>query len=194
MFNDLASSWDDKFANSVTPLFLESIISKLEISNGQKILDVGTGTGILIPKLSKAVGAAGEVIAVDFAERMVEESRCKYANLSNVKIEVKNVEELDYPSESFDVVTCFGVFPHIQNKTKALTSIGNALKINGKLMIAHAMGRKELNIMHHRENSILAHDNLPSRTKMTRLLKVHGFDIEYFEDQPKIYLCISTKL
>jgi len=157
------------------------------------VLDIGTGTGILIPNLSKAVGFSGQVVAIDFAEKMVEESKRKYATLSNVRIELKNAEELDYPSRYFDAVTCFGMFPHIQNKMKALTSINNVLKVNGKFMIAHALGSKALNKMHRKEHSIVAHDSLPSKTTITKLLKRCRFNLEYFEDKPKSYLCISTK-
>jgi hypothetical protein len=85
------------------------------------------------------------------------------------------------------------MFPHIQNKMKALASINNVLKVDGKFMIAHTLGSKELNEMHRRESSIVSHDSLPSKTEMMKLLKSCGFNIEHFEDNPKSYLCISTK-
>ncbi len=192
-FNELACDWDSKFANTVTDDFLRVIVSKFQLVSGQKVLDVGTGTGILIPTLSKAVGSSGLVVAVDFAEKMVQECSRKYADLSNVRIELGNVEELDFQSGFFDAVTCFGMFPHITNKEKALTRINKVLKVNCKLMIAHALGGKELTELHRKEASIIAHDSLPSKTAMIRLLRSSGFTVKYFEDQPRSYLCIATK-
>ena len=192
-FNELACDWDAKFANTVTDDFLRAIVSKLQLASGQKVLDVGTGTGILVPTLSKAVGFSGLVVAVDFAEKMIQECSRKHANLSNVRIELGNVEELDYQSGFFDAVTCFGIFPHIVNKEKALARINRVLKVSGKLMIAHALGSQELNEMHHKEASVIAHDRLPSRTEMMKVLRGNGFSVKYFEDEPRIYLCIATK-
>ncbi len=168
------------------------LVSKLKLGPGMKVLDVGTGTGILIPTLAKAVGSLGLVVGVDFAEKMVEASKQKYSKLQNVKFEIVNIEELDYPVGYFDAVTCFGMFPHIQNKVRALAKMHRVLKLKGKLMIAHALSSKELRELHSTEPKV-AHDNLPSKAGMTKLLKNCGFLIDYFEDQPGSYICISTK-
>jgi demethylmenaquinone methyltransferase/2-methoxy-6-polyprenyl-1,4-benzoquinol methylase len=169
------------------------LVSKLKLATGMRVLDVGTGTGILIPTLAQAVGNSGLVVAVDFAEKMVEASKRKFCNLPNVKIELKNVENLDYPSGYFDAVACFGMFPHIQNKKRALAEISYVLKTKGKLMIAHALGSKELRELHSKEAPLIAHDVLPSKTEMSKMLKNSGLEIDYFEDQPKSYICISIK-
>ncbi len=168
------------------------LVSKLNLATGMKVLDVGTGTGILIPTLAKAVGSSGLVVGVDFAEKMVEASKRKYSELRNVKFELVNIEELDYPAGFFDAVTCFGMFPHIQNKERALDKMHHALKLKGKLMIAHALSRRELRELHSREPQV-AHDGLPSKAGMTKLLKNCGFSIDYFEDRPGSYICISHK-
>jgi len=158
-----------------------------------KVLDVGTGTGILISTLAKAVGISGLVVGVDFAEKMVETSKRKFSELQNVRFELRNVEELDYPVGYFDAVTCFGMFPHIENKERALTKIHRVLKSKGKFMIAHTLSSKELRELHSKEAPVIAHDSLPLKVEMSKLLKNSGFVIDYFEDQPRSYICISTK-
>jgi ubiquinone/menaquinone biosynthesis C-methylase UbiE len=192
-FNEVASNWDAKFSNSVTPDFLEMLVLKSKLAAGQRVLDVGTGTGTLIPTLSKAVGNSGLVVAVDFAEKMIEVSKRKYSNIPNVKIELENVEELNYPVGYFDAVICFGMFPHIQNKEKALAKINCVLKTKGKLMIAHALSSRELTELHSKEAPLIANDVLPSKIEMAELLKNSGFVVLYFEDNPRSYICISTK-
>ncbi len=192
-FNEVAGRWDSNHGNSVKPEFLEMLIARLSLEQGQRVLDVGTGTGILIPFLAKAVGDLGMVVAVDFSEKMVEAAKQKFSALPNVRIELKNAEELDYLDCYFNAVMCFGVFPHIQNKEKALEGIHRLLKPKGKLLIAHALGRKELNCMHRKETPFLAKDILPTERQMVKLLKNYGFEVAYIEDQPEHYLCFSTK-
>jgi ubiquinone/menaquinone biosynthesis C-methylase UbiE len=192
-FNEVANQWDKNHGNSVTPEFLEMLIARLNLEEGQRVLDVGTGTGILIPFLSKAVGDSGLVVAIDFSEKMVEVSTQKFSALSNVRIELKNAEELDYPKSFFDAVICFGVFPHIQNKEKALTEMNNVLKSKGKLLIAHALGSKELNQMHGKEAPLLSGDILQPEREVRKLLSKHGFKVEYVEDKSDRYLCLSIR-
>jgi ubiquinone/menaquinone biosynthesis C-methylase UbiE len=162
--------------------------------SGQKVLDLGAGTGVLIPYLVQAVGPSGLIIAVDFAEKMVEICRSKYSGLSNVKIELGNVEELDFPQDYFDAITCFGLFPHIENKQIALFEMSRVLKLGGKLVIAHALSSHEMKVHHHNVSSMVANDVVPEEEEMKQLLKSAGFVVAQLEDEQGCYLCIATKM
>ena len=70
-------------------------------------------------------------------------------DLPNVTFTVQQVEKLDFQSQTFDAVTCFGLFPHIENKEEALRQISRVLKTNGKLIIAHALSSEEIKAHHH---------------------------------------------
>lgn len=190
-FNQNASSWDERFIDAELADFLKTLVPKFSLAGGQKVLDLGTGTGVLIPYLVREVGSSGLIVAVDFAEKMVEICKNKYSSLSNVKIELQNVEELDFPNDYFDAVTCFGLFPHIENKQKALSQIGRVLKPGGKLIIAHAISSHELKIHHHNVSSIVANDVMPSEKEMKQLLKNAGFENTNIKDQRGYYLCIA---
>ena len=65
-FDSLASTWDENEVLS-TPDRIRSILGKLGISNGMDILDLGTGTGVLVPYLSEMVGTEGHVAAIDLS-------------------------------------------------------------------------------------------------------------------------------
>jgi ubiquinone/menaquinone biosynthesis C-methylase UbiE len=129
-FNHLADFWDKRFQTEALATFLEQLVPTLGLLPGQKILDVGTGTGILIPFLLKAVGPTGQISAIDYSEKMIKICKSKYANLPNVTFKVQQVETLDFPSQTFDAVTCFGLFPHIENKEEALRQMNRVLKVN----------------------------------------------------------------
>jgi ubiquinone/menaquinone biosynthesis C-methylase UbiE len=191
-FNNVAVTWDDRFKTQELTPFLSQLVPTFQLEQGQTVLDVGTGTGILIPFLLKAVGSTGHVTAVDFAEKMVEVCNLKYAGLSNVNITVQQVEKLGFPSESFDAVTCFGLFPHLENKEEALRQMNRVLKPGGKLIIAHALSSEEIKA-HHRNASAVAHDALPDKEEMKHLLTQAGFTQVHIIDEPGSYVCSSTK-
>jgi ubiquinone/menaquinone biosynthesis C-methylase UbiE len=191
-FNTAAVTWDELYRTQKLTDFLALLVPKFQLRQGQKVLDVGTGTGILIPFLLEAVGPTGHVTAIDFAEKMMETCKTKYSNLTNVDFKVQQVEKLNFPSATFDAVTCFGLFPHLENKEKALKQMNRVLKPDGKLIIAHALSSKEL-IAHHRNTAVVAHDALPNEAEMKRLLQQAGFTEVSITDKPGCYVCLSIK-
>ncbi len=192
-FNRAAHDWDEKYATVHLSTFLEKTVPKFGLRKGQDVLDVGTGTGLLIPYQLDCVGSSGSVTAIDYATKMMEKCRLKFSSLKNLNIRLLNVEQLDYPPETFHVAICFGVFPHIPNKPEALLQINRALKLGGRFIIAHALSSHEIEI-HHRKAPTVAFDALPKNGEMKNLLKSAGFDDVSITDQPGCYLCISTKL
>jgi len=192
-FDNSASTWDKKFLTPKLSTFLEKLVPQFQLKSGQNILDVGTGTGVLIPYLVKAVGSDGTVTAVDYSEKMVQICKTKHSHIKNVKINVGNIEEDTFTPESFDAVVCFGVFPHLDHKQKTLQNINHALKPNGKLVIAHALSSEELKVHHKKASKHVAHSMLPNKTEMTKLLEQTGFSKISIKDEPGMYLCIANK-
>jgi len=192
-FNELAETWEKRFHTKDLMAFLEKLVPMFGFRNGQKILDVGTGTGILIPFLLHEVDPCGQVVAIDFAEKMIKECRSKH-DFSNVSFAVQKIEQIDYPSESFDAVVCFGVFPHLESRVAALRQINRVLKPEGRLIIAHALSSEEIKAHHQNSSSVVAQDMLPKSSEMRRLLKKMGFFRITITDKPGCYLCLSSKL
>jgi demethylmenaquinone methyltransferase/2-methoxy-6-polyprenyl-1,4-benzoquinol methylase len=190
-FDKTASTWDKKYVTPSLLSFLKKLIPQFELKVGQKVLDVGTGTGVLIPYLSKVVGTEGSVTAIDYSEKMVKICKKKYFHLKNVTVKVANINEYAFSPQFFDAVICFGVFPHLENKQKVLQKFNIILKNQGKLIISHALSSEEIKSHHKRTSEVVSHDMLPSRTKMTKLLNQSGFIDVRIKDKPGCYLCIA---
>src|SRR5512139_4069641 len=109
-FNRSADTWDKHFQTHELNVFLEQFVPTFGIAAGQSVLDVGAGTGVIIPFLLRAAGSTGRVTAIDFAEEMVKKCQAKFGYLQNVTVMAKDVEKLDFKAGSFDTVVCFGVF------------------------------------------------------------------------------------
>ena len=192
-FDKAASTWDEKFLTPILSSFLENLVPQFGIKAGQSVLDVGTGTGVLIPYLIKAVGPSGSVTAIDYSEKMVQNCNRKHSHLKNVNIKVGNIEEDAFPAETFDAVVCFGVFPHLDHKQKALQNINSVVKPGSKLVIAHALSSEELKLHHKKVSMNVAHAVLPEKVEMTQLLEQTGFSGISIKDEPGCYLCIAHK-
>lgn len=192
-FDKAASTWDEKFLTPSLSSFLEKLVPKFELKEGHNVLDVGTGTGVIIPYLAKEVGSEGVVTAIDYSEKMVQICKAKHCHLKNVIVKVANIEETTFPAQTFDAVICFGAFPHLENKQKALRNINRLLKVKGKLAIAHAFSSEELKSHHKKISAHVAHAMLPEKTEMIKLLEQTGFTKISIRDESGSYLCIAHK-
>ena len=102
-------------------------------------------------------------------------------------------ENLQFPDNVFDAITCFGMFPHLDNKKVALKQFHRLLKPEGKLIIAHALSSAEVRSHHNGAPSAVANDVLPNETEMRKLLQQAGFTGIQIVDKQGSYLCTSTK-
>ncbi|MBQ5315081.1 MAG: class I SAM-dependent methyltransferase, partial [Oscillospiraceae bacterium] len=93
--------------------FYQKILSLGICKNGQNVLDIGTGTGV-IPRNMYRFGA--KFTGTDIAENQIEQAKILAKN-SDMDIDFLccPTEKLDFPDESFDVITacqCFFYFDH----------------------------------------------------------------------------------
>ncbi len=112
--------------------FYQKIIDRGLCINGQKILDIGTGTGVL-PRNMYMLG--GIWTGVDIQENQIKQARILSENM-NVDYLVSATEDLNFPQKSFDVITacqCFGYF----DAEKTPPILYNILKDNGRLLILY---------------------------------------------------------
>ena len=192
-FNRMAESWDKRFYTPEMMERLPQLVSLFQFKKGARILDVGAGTGGIIPHLLEAIGSEGSIWAVDFAEEMVKIGRTKFQKESRVVFELASVENLPYKDQFFDHVVCFGAFPHFGDKEKALEEMGRVLKTGGTLIIAHALSSVALR-SHHQNCGPVSSDFLPEEGEMKAILGKAGFQVKRLIDQPKRYLCEGEKI
>jgi ubiquinone/menaquinone biosynthesis C-methylase UbiE len=191
-FSQMAEGWDERFYTHEMRERLPQLVSLFQLQKGAKILDVGAGTGGIIPYLLEAIGPAGSIWAVDFAEEMVKIGRKKFQKESRVIFELASVEDLPFKDRFFDRVVCFGAFPHFEDKGKALEEMARVLKPGGRLIIAHALSSVSLR-SHHQNCAPVSKDFLPEEDEMRCLLERADFHLQRLIDQPKCYLCEGVK-
>ena len=190
-FDQLAPTWDNELT-SERLTSLGNIVKELGIKPGYRVLDIGSGTGVLLPFLITELGGAGSVLALDFSAQMLVQAQAKsfppiiaFAQADVLAIPVAN--------NSVDMAICNSAFPHFADKGKALKEIARVLKNNGRLVICHTMSREMLNRLHQSVGGVIANDLLPEEYHLRGLIKQAGLKTTRFEDSSERYLIIAEK-
>lgn len=110
--------------------FYKKIIDLGLCVKGQKVLDLGTGTGVL-PRNMYKYGA--EFTGADISENQIEQARLMSDGMDINYIAV-SAEDIDFPDSTFDVVTACQCFMYF-NKETVLPKIHKLLKPDGHLCI-----------------------------------------------------------
>lgn len=104
-----------------------------QVSSGQYILDIATGTGHVAISSAQLVGAEGKVIGIDISAGMLKQARHKAEklNLKNVEFQLSDGETLNFANNSFDRIFCSSAFIWMSDLIAALRLWHNCLKPGG---------------------------------------------------------------
>jgi len=190
-FDQLAPTWDQELTGERLKC-LGNIIKELGIKPGYHVLDIGSGTGVLLPFLIAELGDAGKIVALDFSAEMLGQAKAK--NFQPIVVFAQaDVLAIPLDDSSVDLAICNSVFPHFDDKARALKEIARVLRSNGRLVICHTMSRAMVNQLHQSIGGAVANALLPDEFQLRELIKQAGFKVTYFEDSPERYLVIAEK-
>lgn len=116
------------------------------ISEGDIVLDLGSGAGNDAFVARAIVGEAGKVIGLDMTEPMIEKARQNAAKLgfTNVEFRQGDIEDMPIEANSIDVVISNCVLNLVPNKSKAFQEIFRVLKPQGHFSISDIVLEREL--------------------------------------------------
>jgi len=113
------------------------LVKDLGIRAGDTVVDLGTGPGYMLPWLSRAVGAAGKVIAEDIQQDFLDHARAKVqqGGLKNVAFILGTPTDPKLPQNGVDVVMALDVYHHFDYPQPMLAGIAKSLRPGGRLAI-----------------------------------------------------------
>jgi ubiquinone/menaquinone biosynthesis C-methylase UbiE len=190
-FNRKAAEWDENHSEKDAAK-LREMMERLQIEPGATLLDVGSGTGIILPLLLSKIGKRGRLFALDFAEEMLKRARSKYLE-GEVYYLQADVTALPIRSGVFDVVVCYSSFPHFRDKPGALSEMNRVTKDGGRLFICHTSSRNQINDVHS-QMSTLKQDVIPGKGEMRKMLSHAGFEDITIADGEASYLARARKV
>jgi ubiquinone/menaquinone biosynthesis C-methylase UbiE len=115
---------------------LDLVVESSKVKTGDRVLDIGCGTGLLSLKFLKKADCV--VTGVDSSTKMLAICRKKIKQLGlNRKITCRLVdaEQMDFPDDAFDIIASTVTLHHIQNKTPVFKKIHRILKPGGRFVL-----------------------------------------------------------
>jgi ubiquinone/menaquinone biosynthesis C-methylase UbiE len=116
------------------------------VQPGDKVLDVGCGTGTLALEVARREGRVGRVTGIDPSTEQIVRARSKAARHHvPIDFQIGVIEHLPFPDQMFDVVLSTLMMHHLPTplKRQGLAEIARVLKPGGRLIIADFKSKKE---------------------------------------------------
>lgn len=189
-FNSIAENWDNTI--KVDKEKINKLLSQISITSGDSILDVGTGTGVLIP-FYKEISNDIKITGVDISEGMLKVAKRKFSDLENVSFDLIDIEN-EIINSKFDKIVLYSMFPHLNNRVETIKKlVENNLNQNGKLLIAHSDSREFLNNLHKDTDERVSEDRLIEINKQKELFEEANIRVtKAYEDDEIYYLVIEN--
>jgi arsenite methyltransferase len=163
------------------------LIEKLGVASGQRVLDVGSGTGLLAEHVAAIVGERGSVVGIDPLALRIDIARRK--EKKNLRFAVGDAYDFgSFGSDAFDVVYLNAVFHWLPEKAQPLRNFYRVLVPGGRLGISTG-SKDHVNALQEIRQRVLSRDpyrnypeasagfaNRVGRDELDALLRQTGFD------------------
>lgn len=145
-FDRMAPEWDA--GTEPNKEIIGIILDYAGIDEGVSVLDVGCGTGVLIPEyLERNVS---RIIGIDISEKMIEIAKGKFTD-PRVSFVCADAETASF-DEKFDRCVIYNAFPHFPDPYALIKNLAVYIKPGGSLTIAHGSSREHID-RHHMEHA-----------------------------------------
>ena len=132
-----AELYEEYFVPIIFAPWADRLVDHADLQEGDRVLDVATGTGIVARRAAVQVGERGEVVGVDIDSGMLEVARDR-SKAVHPPIEWREADaaDLPFPDDEFDAVFCQQGLQLFDEPVAALEAMRRVLSPNGVAILA----------------------------------------------------------
>jgi len=190
-FDQLAPRWDSIPLPPDAEARVAEFCSRALPPGPRRVLDVGSGTGLLLPFLQRQCGGA-LIVELDFSPAMLRTSREKHSDRAAAHV-CADALCLPFPDSTFDAVLCFGILPHLGPVRPALEALWRAVAPGGRLAVGHLLGSVQLNERHREIGGPVGGDVLVPGEELAGMLRAMGAVALEVVDRPDRYRLVVQR-
>jgi ubiquinone/menaquinone biosynthesis C-methylase UbiE len=115
----------------------EEVIRALALKSGDRVADLGSGSGYFTFRLAQAVGSAGKVYAVDVDEGLNRDvaARAKREGYGNIEVVLAEPDDPRLPESGVDLIFSSNTYHHLENRVRYFGALRKTLRRGGRVAI-----------------------------------------------------------
>jgi arsenite methyltransferase len=111
------------------------VLKALQLREGERVLDVGVGPGLLAYDMAASVGRDGQVCGIDISEDMLSMSRKRCADQTWTEYQRADATDLPYPDDHFDAAVSTQVYEYVADILAALAELYRVTRPGGRVVV-----------------------------------------------------------
>lgn len=160
------------------------IVACAKLTSHDRVLDVGTGIGVLIPYIQQY--GVNYIVGCDLSPAMLAEAQRRYPD---VYFWCGDVNDIPQTLGPFDVALFNAMFGNVWSQRDTLTNISRQLTQAGRIIISHPMGSAFVRELRRQDRQKVPH-LLPDESQLAELIRDLPLRVTHFQDDELLYLCI----
>ena len=135
--------FDEEVSRKVEALYLTpdvvaqrcQVLKALQLREGEQVLDVGSGPGLLAYDMAASVGRDGRVCGIDISEDMLTMSRKRSADQPWTEYRRADATNLPYPDASFDAAVSTQVYEYVSDLPRGFAELYRVVRSGGRVVV-----------------------------------------------------------